>query len=120
MSGPHASQHVFERSAGAATKPLPRGYRPRGPQATAFYRVIADHLETIRRAACQARCPVFLLVVAPEPATARWAQRTIELGQPGFALRPVVIDYRAIPRVGAASSPDEARAALDQILAQAR
>ena len=44
-------------------------------------------------------CPVFLLVVAPEPATARWAQRTIELGQPGFALRPIVLDYRAIPRV---------------------
>ena len=47
MSGAHASQHVFERSPGAATKPLPRGYRPRRPQATAFYRVIADHLETM-------------------------------------------------------------------------
>jgi hypothetical protein len=43
----HASQHVFERSPGAATNPLPRGYRPRRPQATAFYRVIADHLETM-------------------------------------------------------------------------
>jgi hypothetical protein len=47
VPGTHASQHVFERSPGAATRPLPRGYRPRRPQATTFYRVIADHLETM-------------------------------------------------------------------------
>jgi hypothetical protein len=47
VPGTHASQHVFERSPGAATKPLPRGYRPRRPEATAFYRVIAEHLETM-------------------------------------------------------------------------
>ena len=47
MPGTPASQYVFERSAGAATRPLPRGYQPRRPQATAFYRVIAEHLETM-------------------------------------------------------------------------
>ncbi len=47
MPAPHASQHVFERSPGAATSPLPRGYRPRRPQGTAFHRVISDHLETM-------------------------------------------------------------------------
>ena len=34
------------------------------------------------------RCPVTLLVVAPEPAVARWARRPIELGHPGFRLQP--------------------------------
>lgn len=43
----HEAQHVFERSPGAAAAPLPRGYQPRRPQTTAFYRVIADHLETM-------------------------------------------------------------------------
>ena len=38
---------MFERTPGAATRPLPLGYRPRRPRATAFYRVIADHLETM-------------------------------------------------------------------------
>jgi alpha-tubulin suppressor-like RCC1 family protein len=47
VPGTHAAQHVFERSRGAATAALPRGYQPRRPQATAFYRVIADHLETM-------------------------------------------------------------------------
>jgi hypothetical protein len=43
----HAAQHVYERRPGAAAAPLPEGYRPRRPQTTAFYRVIADHLETM-------------------------------------------------------------------------
>lgn len=43
----HAAHHVFERIPGAATTALPRGYQPRRPQTTAFYRVIADHLETM-------------------------------------------------------------------------
>jgi Transposase zinc-binding domain len=47
---------VFERSPGAATRPLPAGYRPRRPQATAFYRVIADHFETVLQDA-RARSP---------------------------------------------------------------
>ena len=53
-------------------------------------------------------CPVTLLVLAPEPAVARWASQPIELGHPGFALRPIVIDYRQIPRV---RDPATARAA---------
>ena len=43
----HQAQHVYERSPGAAAAPLPGGYRPRRPQTTTFYRVIADHLETM-------------------------------------------------------------------------
>jgi hypothetical protein len=44
-------------------------------------------------------CPVTLLVLAPDPAVARWASQPIELGHPGFVLRPVVIGYEQIPRV---------------------
>jgi len=47
VSRSHPAHHVFERSTGAATRPLPCGYRPRRPLTTAFYRVIADHLETM-------------------------------------------------------------------------
>jgi len=43
----HASHHTYERTPGAATRPLPRGYLPRRPETTAFYRVIASHLETM-------------------------------------------------------------------------
>jgi Putative transposase/Transposase zinc-binding domain len=43
----HAAHHVFERRPGDASAPLPRGYRPRRPHATAFYRTIATHLETM-------------------------------------------------------------------------
>jgi hypothetical protein len=43
---PHA-QHRFERHPGAAAAPLPCGYRPRRPEATALYRVVADHVETM-------------------------------------------------------------------------
>jgi hypothetical protein len=44
---PHATHHAYERAPGAATRPLPRGYHPRRPATTVFYRVIADHLETM-------------------------------------------------------------------------
>jgi hypothetical protein len=44
-------------------------------------------------------CPVTLLVIAPDPATARWACRAIEVGHPGFRLQPVVIGYDDIPLV---------------------
>jgi hypothetical protein len=54
------------------------------------------------------RCPVTLLVLAPEPAVARWASASIELGHPGFVLRPVVLGYEQIPRV---HDPIAARAA---------
>lgn len=47
MPTAHQAEHAFERTPGAATRPLPPGYRPRRPATTAFYRVIADHLETM-------------------------------------------------------------------------
>jgi hypothetical protein len=47
MHGGHGPHHTYERTAGAASRPLPPGYRPRRPHETAFYRVIADHLETM-------------------------------------------------------------------------
>lgn len=53
-------------------------------------------------------CPVTLLVLAPDPAVARWASQPIELGHPGFVLRPVVLGYEQIPRV---CDPATARAA---------
>lgn len=43
-------------------------------------------------------CPVILLVVTPSPAVAAWARRPIQLGHPGFALAPLVIELREVPR----------------------
>ena len=37
---------VYEREGGAAQAPLPVVYRPRRPQSTALYRIVAEHLET--------------------------------------------------------------------------
>ncbi len=45
------------------------------------------------------RCPAILIVVAPSRSVARWANRPIEVGHPGFVLRPVVIGYDRIPRI---------------------
>lgn len=47
MARAHQAQHAFERTPGAAAAPLPRGYRPRHAEATALYRVVADHVETM-------------------------------------------------------------------------
>jgi hypothetical protein len=44
-------------------------------------------------------CPVTLLVVAPEPSTARWARHPIETGHAGFTLTPIVIDFANVPRI---------------------
>jgi hypothetical protein len=44
------------------------------------------------------QCPVTLLVFAPEP-VARWARKAIEIGHPGFCLRPVVIGPADVPRI---------------------
>jgi len=44
-------------------------------------------------------CPTTLLVLAPDPVVARWASQAIDLGHPGFALRPIVIDYEQVPRI---------------------
>jgi hypothetical protein len=45
------------------------------------------------------RCPAVLLVVAPRPAIARWAARPIELGHPGWVLRPMVVGPAAVPEI---------------------
>jgi hypothetical protein len=45
------------------------------------------------------RCPVVLLVLASDPAVARWARASIPLGHPGFHLAPVVIELAEVPRV---------------------
>jgi len=44
-------------------------------------------------------CPVLLLVLAPNPTVAHWASRPIDLGHPGFVMRPIVIGYEQIPRI---------------------
>ncbi|HKV09635.1 MAG TPA: hypothetical protein VJ725_15940 [Thermoanaerobaculia bacterium] len=50
-------------------------------------------------------CPADLLVVAPEPAVAGWCAEPIEIGVPGFVLRPPVLRRTAVPVV---TDPEEA------------
>jgi hypothetical protein len=45
------------------------------------------------------RCPVSLLVVAPDPAVAGWCAEPIETGIPGFVLRPPVLGRETVPVV---------------------
>ncbi|WP_437567243.1 DUF4351 domain-containing protein [Sorangium sp. So ce542] len=45
------------------------------------------------------RCPVGLLVVAPDPGVAAWCAEPIETGIPGFVLRPPVLGRQAVPVV---------------------
>ncbi len=45
------------------------------------------------------RCPVGLLVVAPDPEVAAWCAEPIETGIPGFVLRPPVLGRAAVPVV---------------------
>jgi hypothetical protein len=47
----------------------------------------------------QHRCPADLLVVAPHPAVASWCAEPIDLGVPGFVLRPPVLRREEIPVV---------------------
>src|SRR5436853_4410409 len=55
-------------------------------------------------------CPANLLVVAPDPAIARWCAEPIEIGVPGFVLCPPVLRRTAVPVVTdleeAASRPE--------------
>ncbi len=44
-------------------------------------------------------CPVWLVVVTFSQTVAAWAGRPIDLGHPGFVLRPIVLDLRTIPLV---------------------
>lgn len=50
-------------------------------------------------AAARLDCPVKLLVVASDAAVGRWAAQPIELGHPGFVLRPIVLGFDRVPRV---------------------
>jgi hypothetical protein len=49
------------------------------------------------------RCPADLLVVAPDPSVADWCAEPIEIGVPGFVLRPPVLRLSAIPVVADAA-----------------
>jgi hypothetical protein len=46
------------------------------------------------------RCDTVLMVICPDPATARQCRATITTGHPGFDLTPLVIDARTVPRPG--------------------
>ena len=63
------------------------------------------------------RCPVGLLVVAPDPTSPPGAREPIETGIPGFVLRPPVLGREAVPVVTdpaeAARRPELARALRD-------
>ncbi len=50
-------------------------------------------------------CPADLLVVAPDPAVAGWCGEPIEVGPPGFVLRPPVLSNTEVPVV---TDPGEA------------
>lgn len=50
-------------------------------------------------------CPADLLVVAPDPVLAGWCAEPIEIGVPGFVLRPPVLPRTAVPVV---TDPGEA------------
>lgn len=56
------------------------------------------------------RCPAGLLVVAPDPDVATWCAEPIDIGIPGFVLRPPVLGRAAVPVVTdpsvAANSPE--------------
>ncbi|MEV0063667.1 hypothetical protein [Nocardia sp. NPDC050718] len=67
------------------------------------------YLTTLR---ARLRCPVVLLVVVPNTRVAAWAGAPIDIGHPGFALRPLVVGPDRVPLVTdpmeAASSPERA------------
>jgi len=45
------------------------------------------------------RCPVWLLVVCPDPSVARWCAEPIEMGHPGWVLVPTVLGPEAVPEL---------------------
>lgn len=51
------------------------------------------------------RCPANLLVVAPDAAVAAWCALPIEMGDPGFVLKPRVLRMEGIPQI---TDPEEA------------
>jgi Arc/MetJ-type ribon-helix-helix transcriptional regulator len=52
-------------------------------------------------------CPTYLLVVCADEAVARWCTKPIEMGHPGFVLRPLVLGPEAVPVV---TEPEQATA----------
>ncbi|MFI6169638.1 hypothetical protein ACIBCN_22850 [Nocardia sp. NPDC051052] len=54
------------------------------------------YLVTLR---ARLKCPVFLLVVAPDSAVAQWARQPIELGHPELTLCPLVLGPELVPAV---------------------
>jgi len=44
-------------------------------------------------------CPADLLIVAPDPQVSRWCAEPIEIGVPGFVLRPPVLRRTSVPVV---------------------
>jgi hypothetical protein len=45
------------------------------------------------------RCPAVLLVICNEPGIATWCERPIDLGHPGWVLRPLVVGSDAVPAI---------------------
>lgn len=50
-------------------------------------------------------CPCYLIVICPKRSVAEWARQTIEIGHPGFNLRPLVVGPGTKPLV---TTPAEA------------
>lgn len=46
----------------------------------------------------QLQCPVYLLVYTNTPYMAHWCAHTLEIGHPGYALTPIVIQQAELPR----------------------
>jgi hypothetical protein len=63
------------------------------------------YLATLR---ARLRCPAVLLVVCVDSGTARWCSKPIDLGHPGWQLRPIVLSPEQVPLV---TDPETARRA---------
>lgn len=75
------------------------------------------YLATLR---ARLKCPVLLLVVCTDAATAAWCANPIELGHPNWVLRPLVIGPAEIPKItGADDPPATAELAVLSALAHA-
>lgn len=61
------------------------------------------YLATLR---ARLRCPVLLLVLAPSPSAATWCRQPIDLGHPGWTLRPLVAGPDQVPII---TDPVQAR-----------
>ncbi|MBI2390264.1 MAG: hypothetical protein HYV09_11805 [Deltaproteobacteria bacterium] len=64
------------------------------------------YLALLRR---ELRCPCVLVIVALDDNIARWCERAIAIGPPGFVLRPFVVDRSVVPRITEADAASPAR-----------